>query len=212
MAAARARHSIGQRTRLLAESTASQLHLLQRYASVKTRGSRADPSSLAGDCARRSTNRSLVALLDWQLQCVGRSLAELVVPDPVPTDLQKSKVIAHPDEARISIVHADGSTVWSLDCTEKAWLARPAAYFTLDCGPKSWAAISFLVWLGARCTHVHDVLHHLHNAWSTAVTHAGIQPVRQEWRLVMACRRGPFRQGGNHSLLREVADLAESHG
>eukprot|EP00971_Amphidinium_carterae_P268941 5335717-Amphidinium_carterae.1 len=194
MAAARAQHSISQRSRLLSEATTSQLQLLDRYAVVKGRRSRAEPASMAGDRARRSTNRTLLALLDWQLQAVGRSLGELVSDNPLPTSLQRTKVVAHADEKRVSVVHADGSTIWTLDCSEKAWLSRSAAYFTLDCGPKSWAAVSFLVWLGARCTHMHDVLHQLHNAWSSAVTHAGLQPVRLEWRLVMACRRGPFRQ------------------
>eukprot|EP00971_Amphidinium_carterae_P340317 6478594-Amphidinium_carterae.1 len=172
------------------------------------RGEQKNP--LEQDQARRSSNRVLCVVLDSQLQAVGLSLEKLRVQNPMRAVLHGEKRVVNVGESSLVHIGADGIVVSKWKLASTTFRERWSLHLCADQGPKSLPLQSFLQHAGLFVTCEADILHRLHNAWSTSISSSTMQALRVEFRQVYQLRGGPFRSQAFNSLLSETVSVLKT--
>eukprot|EP00971_Amphidinium_carterae_P345773 6486900-Amphidinium_carterae.2 len=209
---ARARASVEKSAARVEHAREQQTELLRRYTAKTKRASKKMGGELDMDRAQRSSNRTLLYVLESQLAAIDLNLS-MFVPE--------NRTCHGSRPHRVSVDSATHVATWKnekgehcqLVCTDEVLRGLRVWHITSDQGPKNWACLAHMASsVGVRMSYSIDIAHRIHNDYNLGISSSHLRAIKTEWKLVLCVRSGPFRSQANHQLLVEGARLMNELG
>eukprot|EP00971_Amphidinium_carterae_P318874 6338532-Amphidinium_carterae.1 len=208
----RARASLETHASRVHQAGLEQIELLKRFTAKAKRQNKKPLGVLDMDRTERSSNRTLVYVLESQLAAVDLNL-QMFIPGQRTCVGGKAFRVAIDETSHVVRWQNERGQACELDCSDEALRSLRVWHITTDQGPKNWACLAHLASsVGCRLTYSIDVAHRIHNDFSLAITSSHLRAIKTEWKLVLSVRSGPFRSQANHRLLQEGAKLMQELG